>query len=366
MEDAEDCSSFPPRPPRTSASSASSASMPLPSHGCTRTVPGAHSAGPFTPLTVPDNTPLHPDPFLTRRGFLGVVAGTLGASAIAACSKGDTASDTAAAATTDTAATATGAASGAGTASNGRLGLGLQLYTVRDALTKDLDGTLAALAAAGYKHLESAGYAGKTAQEFKAALDRHGLHVASMHVPINMIRDNPAQVLADAKLFGTTWVVCPWMDEKERTEAGYKAVGESLAKVADQWKGENVGVAYHNHDFEFKPLPNGKNGFDTLFAAAGPNVKAELDLYWATFAGQDALAIARANPGRITLAHAKDAGPAPKHEMTDVGKGTIDFRTLLTQLKAGGLQYAFVEHDNPKDAIATAKAGLAHLDSLAI
>ena len=83
-----------------------------------------------------------------------------------------------------------------------------------------------------------------------------------------------------------------------------------------------------------------------------------------SFAGQDPLAIARAHPGLIRLAHAKDAGPAPKHEMVDVGKGTIDFRNVLTQLKAGGLQYAFVEHDNPKDAIATAKASLAHLDSL--
>jgi sugar phosphate isomerase/epimerase len=324
---------------------------------CTSTVLGAHSAGPSTPLIVPDNTPLHRDPFLTRRGFLGVVAGTLGASAIAACSKGGDASDTAAAGDT-AAATTVPAGNGA------PLGLGLQLYTVRDALSKDLDGTLAALAAAGYKHLESAGYAGRSAQEFKAALDKHGLHVASMHVPINMMRDNTAQVLADAKLFGASWVVCPWMDEKERTAEGYTRVGQALAKVADAWKGENVGVAYHNHDFEFKTVEGGKTGFDTLFEAAGPNVKSELDLYWATFAGQDPLAIARANPGRITLAHAKDAGPAPKHEMMDVGRGTIDFGNILTQLKAGGLQYAFVEHDNPKDAVATAKAGLAHLESL--
>lgn len=312
---------------------------------------------------MPDNTPLHRDPFLTRRGFLGVVAGTLGASALAACSKAGDAGDTTAAGgagATDTAASAT-AASGSGGAA---LGLGLQLYTVRDALGKDLDGTLAALAAAGYRHLESAGYAGKSAQEFKAALDKHGLHVASMHVPINMIRDNTAQVLADAKLFGAQWVVCPWMDEKERTAEGYRRVGQALAKVAEQWKGENVGVAYHNHDFEFKTVDGGKTGLDTLFEAAGPDVKSELDIYWATFAGQDPLAIARAHPGRITLAHAKDAGPAPKHEMTDVGQGTIDFRTILPRLKAGGLQYAFVEHDQPKDALATAKAGLAHLQSL--
>ena len=310
---------------------------------------------------MPENTPLHRDPFLTRRGFLGVVAGSLGATALAACSKGGDANDTTAAGTvaTDTAATTTVPAAGGNGAA---LQLGLQLYTVRDLLQKDLDGTLAALAAAGYKHVETAGYAGKTAQEFKAALDRHGLHAASMHVPINMIRDNTAQVLADAKLFGATWVVDPWMEEKDRNAAGYRAAGEALAKVAAAWKNEGVRVAYHNHDFEFKTLEGGKTGYDTLFEAAGPDVKSELDLYWTVFAGQDPLAIAAAHPGRVALAHAKDA--ATDKTIADVGAGTIDFGKILTQLKAGGLQYAFVEHDQPKDALATAKAGLSHLQSL--
>ena len=314
---------------------------------------------------MPDNSPLHRDPFLTRRGFLGVVAGTLGASALAACGKTSSSGDTVAAAG-NVAGDSSGSAAGAGAANGPALGLGLQLYTVRDALQKDLDGTLAALAAAGYKHVETAGYAGKTAQEFKAALDKHGLHAASMHVPLADLKGKAAQVLADAKLFGAQWVVCPWLDQKERTAEGFKSTGETLKQLAAQWKGENIGVAYHNHDFEFTPLADGKTGYDTLFAAAGPDVKSELDLYWAVFAGQDPLAIARTHPGRITLAHAKDAGPAPDHKMMDVGKGTIDFRTILTQLKAGGLQYAFVEHDNPTDAIATAKAGLQHLQSLKV
>lgn len=314
-----------------------------------------------------DNSPFPRDPFLTRRGFLGVVAGTLGATAITttlvACGKTSSSGDTVAAGGNVAGDSASAGAAG-GKAGGAALGLGLQLYTVRDALQKDLDGTLTALQAAGYKHVETAGYAGKTAQEFKAALDQHGLHAASMHVPLADLRGKAAQVLADAKLFGAQWVVCPWLDPKERTSEGFRSTGQLLAQLASQWKGENIGVAYHNHDFEFTPLADGKTGYDTLFAAAGPDVKSELDLYWAVFAGQDPLAIARTHPGRITLAHAKDAGPAPEHKMMDVGKGTIDFRTILTQLKAGGLQYAFVEHDQPADAIATAKASLAHLDSL--
>lgn len=320
---------------------------------------------------MPDNTPLHHDPFLTRRGFLGVVAGTLGATAITSivgCStKPSDGSDTGAGTPTDSGpkvdsgATRTTAAAGDGT-----LGYGLQLYTVRDALGKDLDGTLAALAAAGYRHVETAGYADKTAQEFKAALDKHGLHAASMHVPIDQLRGNAAQVLADAKLFGAEWIVCPWMDEKDRTADGYRRVGQDLQKLAAQWKGEPVQVAYHNHDFEFQQAETGKTGFDLLFEAAGPDVKSELDLYWTVKAGQDPLAIAQRMPGRITLVHVKDAGPAPEHRMTDVGKGTIDFAKILGTLKGQGLRYGFVEHDNPTDAIATARAGLAHLNTLGI
>ena len=319
---------------------------------------------------MPDSNSLHHDPFLTRRGFLGVVAGTLGVGAIATiagCStKPSDGSDTGAGTLPDTGMKTDSGMSRTSVAPAGSLQYGLQLYTVRDALGKDLDGTLAALAAAGYKHVETAGYAGKTAQEFKAALDKHGLHAASMHVPVADLRGKASQVLADAKLFGAQWVVCPWMDEKERTAEGYKRVGQALAKVADQWKGESVGVAYHNHDFEFLDVGGRKSGFETLFEAAGPDVKSELDLYWAVKAGQDPLAIARVMPGRIRLVHAKDAGPAPERRMMDVGKGTIDFKAILGALKNEGLQYAFVEHDNPADAVATAKAGLAHLNSLAL
>jgi sugar phosphate isomerase/epimerase len=316
---------------------------------------------------VPDNSPLHRDPSLTRRGFLGAVAGTLGAAALAACAKDDGGSDSAAAGTA-TAAAGTAAATATGGAANasgqsGQLGLGLQLYTVRAALQADLDATLAALAGAGYRHVETAGFHGRTAQEFKAALDRHGLRAAAMHVPIQALRADAAKVLAEAKLFGTQWVVCPWLDTAERTTGGYQRVGQDLARVADAWRNENMGVAYHNHDFEFA-MVDGKMAFDTLFEAAGPNVKMELDLYWAVKAGQDPLAIARKYPGRIVLAHAKDAGPAPDRTMMDVGAGTIDFAGILGTLEQDGLQYAFVEHDEPKDAIATARAGLAHLTTL--
>ena len=310
---------------------------------------------------MPD-TPRFPE--LSRRGFLGALAAPLAASALAACSRtgnGDVAGDS-----TPAGGTATATGTGAGTTASGStapLGLGLQLYTVRELMAKDVDGTLAALAAAGYRNVETAGYYGRTAQQFKDALSKAGLQAVSMHIPINDIRGKPQQVMEEANVLGARYIVCPWLEEKDRNADSYKQVGADLSKLAESWTGDGRTVAYHNHDFEFRPAGN-KAGWEVLFDAASPAVKAELDIYWAVKAAQDPLAIARAYPGRIVLAHAKDAGPAPERTMTDVGKGTIPFQTILPALKAQGLAYAFVEHDNPTDPMATVRAGLDHLKSL--
>lgn len=307
---------------------------------------------------MPD-TPRFDLPSLSRRGFLGALTAPLAASALAACSRGGDAADTAAAAPAVDSPRATAAAN------PGALGLGLQLYTVRSLMEKDVDGTLAALAAAGFRNVETAGYYGRTAQQFKDALAKQGLQAVSMHVPIQQIRANPAQVMEEANLLGATYIVCPWLDEAERTEAGYQKVGQDLSKLAEQWTGNGRTVAYHNHDFEFLRVGN-KAGWEVLYDAASPAVKAELDLFWAVKAGQDALTIADRYPGRIVLVHAKDAGPPPERTMTDVGAGTIPFATILPALKTQGLAYAFVEHDNPADPLATVKAGLTHLNGLKV
>lgn len=300
-------------------------------------------------------------PELTRRGFLGALAAPLAASALAACARngnGDVPADSSPAA-----GTATGGAAASATAGGAALGLGLQLYTVRDLMAKDLDGTLAALAAAGYRNVETAGYHGRTAQQFKDALSKAGLQAVSMHIPIMDIRGKPQQVMDDAALMGATYIVCPWLEEKDRNPDSYRQVAGDLSKLAEQWTGNGRTVAYHNHDFEFKPVGN-TTGYDILFGAASPAVKSELDIYWTVKAGQDPLTVASQHPNRIVLAHAKDAGPAPERTMMDVGKGVIPFQTILPALKAQGLTYAFVEHDNPTDALATVRSSLAHLKSL--
>ena len=169
--------------------------------------------------------------------------------------------------------------------------------------------------------------------------------------------------MRDMQALGVTYVIVPWLGEAERNLAGYQKLGGELKQWAAQAPA-GIRVGYHNHDFEFAKVDGDRTGLDVLAETAGPQVDLELDIFWAVKAGQDPLAVARRHPNRIKLVHAKDAGPAPERKMTDVGAGTIDFKGILTELKAGGLQWAMVEHDDPTDALATARAGLTHLTSL--
>ncbi|GLC24421.1 sugar phosphate isomerase/epimerase family protein [Roseisolibacter agri] len=244
--------------------------------------------------------------------------------------------------------------------------LGVQLYTLRDALGKDLEGTLAALSRIGYRNVELFQHHGKTAAELRAILDRHQLAAPSAHVPLAQFRASVAKVLDDAATLGHQWVAVPWLDQSERTVDAYKRLAADLSRWGELARARDIGMAYHNHDFEFAPIAGTtQTGWDILRAEADRQlVKYELDVYWATKAGKDALALMTGEPGRVVMIHAKDATAAPERKMVDVGAGTIDFATLIREGRRVGLQGVYVEHDNPTDALATARAGYEHLRRL--
>ena len=124
-------------------------------------------------------------------------------------------------------------------------------------------------------------------------------------------------------------------------------------------------IGYHNHNAEFAPQASGPNGFETLVANTDPKlVDFELDLYWAVKAGQDPIAIIEAHPKRIVYCHVKDAGPAPDLAMMDVGAGTLDFKKIIAAGKKKSLKHWYIEHDNPKDDIASITASAAAMKKL--
>jgi sugar phosphate isomerase/epimerase len=243
--------------------------------------------------------------------------------------------------------------------------LGLQLYTVRAALAKDLEGTIAAVAAAGITELEFAGTYNKDAAWWRALLARHGLTAPAAHEALPATDDGWGAIFDRAHAMGHAMVIVPFVGNEYRgSRAAWQRLAARLTTGAQRAKAAGLRFGYHNHDFEFAPV-DGTTGFDILTTETDPALVAlELDLYWAVKAGQDPLALFARWPGRIHCCHVKDAGPAPERQMRDVGAGTIDFRTLLARGRAAGLQHWFIEHDNPADPLASVRASAAHLAAL--
>jgi sugar phosphate isomerase/epimerase len=243
--------------------------------------------------------------------------------------------------------------------------VGVQLYTVRALMQRDLDGTLAALAAAGVREVEFAGYFDRTPAALRQRLDTLGLTAPAAHVPLPATAAGWEPVLDAAAALGHRWCVVPWVGNDVRASLdGWRRLADALNDAGRRAAERGLRVAYHNHDFEFA-VQDGRVAFDVLADALDPAlVDLELDLYWAVKAGRDPAAIFAARPGRFPLWHLKDAGPAPERAMRDVGAGTIDFAALFARAAEAGLRHAFIEHDNPPEPMASVRASVAALARL--
>jgi len=255
-------------------------------------------------------------------------------------------------------------ACGRASATNRISKIGVQLYSVRTLMEKDVEGTLAAVAGAGFTEVEFAGYFNKTPAEIKAMLDRHGLVAPSVHAG-DISPDAWAKSLDAAHVIGHEYIVMPWIpEERRKTLDQWKAMAADFNRAATSAKAAGVQFAYHNHDFEFKTV-EGKIPYDVLLAETDPNlVKMEIDLYWITKAGQDPLAYFARIPGRVPMVHVKDGKGAPDWAMTEVGSGAIDWKRIFARSQQAGIKHYFVEHDQPADPIASITASCAYLKKL--
>jgi sugar phosphate isomerase/epimerase len=265
--------------------------------------------------------------------------------------------------------------------------IGVQLYTVRDAIAKDFDGSLAKVAAAGYKNVELAGFAfdggavsyfGKTPKEMRAALDHHGLVAPSTHVNYTSLApENFPKVLEASKTLGHQYIINPWVEEEIRKQPdGWKHVAETFNRVGAECKKAGFQFGYHNHWFEFLPV-DGKLPYDVLLEQCDAKlVKMELDLCWITSAGADPVKYFEKYPGRFPLVHVKDlkkippvnAGGAQNFgdtvDLTEVGSGIIDWKRLFTHANQAGVKLYIVEHDHPKAPFDSIKTSYEYLEKL--
>ena len=244
--------------------------------------------------------------------------------------------------------------------------LGVQLYTVRDLMQESVDETLARVAAVGYETVETAGLYGLTPATFREHLRRHGLRSPAGHYGLEALRSDPQRIAETAQALGQQYVVCPYLVEAERQGLDdYRALADTFNEMGAYFQEAGLQFAYHNHDFEFDTFGGERPAYDVLIERTNPDLVAlEMDVYWVYKAGHEPAEYFERYPGRFALAHLKDGTAPPEKEMVDVGKGTLDFAALLSQGAEAGLEYAFVEHDQPEDAVESIRASYEYLSAI--
>lgn len=235
--------------------------------------------------------------------------------------------------------------------------VGIQLYSLRDIISKDVKGVIEKVAKAGFKEVETYGYTpngsfwGLSPKEFKALLDSNGLYSPSGHFGFdNYISsgnlDDVKSYIEASNVLGAKYVVAPWLGEDLRKTADdYKRVAERLNKAGELCKKSGINVGYHNHGFEFDKHGD-TTGFEILLAETDPKlVYFELDLYWAVFAGHNPVDLFKKYPGRFKMWHVKDMDKSNKNLNTEIGNGSIDFKSIFAKAKLSGVKHIYLEQE---------------------
>lgn len=250
-----------------------------------------------------------------------------------------------------------GISCGVSVANHSSKNLAIQLYTVRNAVSKDLEKTLERLANLGFENLEIYGYNGtffgKNRTEFKSILKNTGLKVISSHHRTGItdkengtLLQNWDKTLEDLNFIGSKYAVCSYLPEAERTIENYQKLPEVLENSGKLSKQNGIQLAYHNHDFEFLKMDDENNFYDFILKNTSSDlVKMEFDLYWISKAGLDPLDYFDKYPKRFPLWHVKDM-KADTKDFTEIGNGTIDFKRIFEARAKAGLEHWFVEQDS--------------------
>lgn len=250
--------------------------------------------------------------------------------------------------------------------------VGLQLYSIRDEMEKDMDKALKAVKDMGYDYVEFAGYFGKTAEEVKALLDKHGLTAISVHQGYDVFLTDEKYNIDYLKTIGVKYCAIPWMDKsKHAGNDVFPQTIEEITKVAKALKAAGIQMLYHNHDFEFEKF-EGKFLLDWLYESIPSDLlQIEIDTCWVKYSGNDPVEYMKKYKGRADVLHLKDfvcgkfaGGPVyaligddgkeetkaentgDSFEFRPVGSGVQDFPAILKAAEEIGIEYLIVEQDN--------------------
>jgi sugar phosphate isomerase/epimerase len=239
-----------------------------------------------------------------------------------------------------------------------RYKLGLQLYTIRAALARDVGGSLKRAAGMGYEEVETYGfdpegirYYGLPGKEYAQLLRDNNLTAPSGHYDLNRFVSSSVddlkryvdRCIEGAHTLGQAYITWPLLDQGDRTIEKFKVVAERLNLAGGQIKKAGLQLAYHNHDFEFVEQ-NGQIGYDIILKETDPAlVKLQMDLYWIAHGSKlTANQWFKRQPGRFVMWHVKDMHRTSR-DYTEVGNGTIDFTQIWPDAELAGLKHFFVE-----------------------
>ena len=235
--------------------------------------------------------------------------------------------------------------------------MGLQLYTIRDAMALDPIETLKKVKTMGYEDFETYGYDpyankiyGFEVNEFKQVLDHLELTTTSGHFAFadyfNATEDKLKwfvdQCIQASKTLNAPYITWPWVHPDQRNKESFKILADLLNRVGEQINTAGLAFAYHNHGYEFEPW-EGTTGHEILMQLTDPNlVKLQMDMYWVVHSGKTPKELVKEQPGRYVMWHIKDMDKVTR-DYSELGKGSIDYTQILPDPVASGLEYYYIE-----------------------
>ena len=243
-------------------------------------------------------------------------------------------------------------------ASPAKYKMGLQLFTIREPLSKDVVGTIKKIASIGYEDCETYGYNpeqgkyyGLKASAVKQLLAENNMITTSGHYDFTKYFDKSAdtmmqyvdQCIEGAHALGQRYITWPWLDPAFRTLENFRLLTGKLNTIGERVNKAGLGFAYHNHDFEFVDY-DGENGYDIIMRETDPSlVKLQMDLYWILHSSKlSPSELFSRQPGRFVMWHIKDMDKISR-DYSELGNGSIDFTVILPEASRAGLQYYYIE-----------------------
>lgn len=247
-----------------------------------------------------------------------------------------------------------------------KIPVALQIYTVRDQVKEDFDGTFRKVADIGYAGVELAGTGDRSAADLKKLLDGLNLKLAGSHIGWAALESDLDRVIDDNLTLGNPYVVCPSVPQDRRATAeGYRETARKLSQIGETLKKQGIQLCYHNHSFEFAKF-DGKYALDVLYEASDPRfLQAEIDTYWVQHGHEDPAAYIRKYAGRAPLIHLKDMESGPDRFFAEIGEGILDFKAIFEASEAGGSAWYIVEQDRcRRDPIESARLSFENLKKM--